>query len=52
MRIDKALDPGASWSDKKEYDRRYKDLAMRFKQNFAKFTDGTPQAVIDAGPKI
>lgn len=46
------LDPGASWSDKKEYDRRYKDLAMRFKQNFAKFTDGTPQAVIDAGPKV
>ena len=49
---DEVLDPGASWSDKKEYDRRYKDLAMRFKQNFAKFTDGTPQAVIDAGPKI
>jgi phosphoenolpyruvate carboxykinase (ATP) len=49
---DEVLDPGASWSDKKEYDRRYKDLAMRFKQNFAKFTDGTPQEVIDAGPKI
>ncbi|MBN8655519.1 MAG: phosphoenolpyruvate carboxykinase (ATP) [Anaerolineae bacterium] len=49
---DEVLDPGASWSDKKEYDRRYKDLAMRFKQNFAKFTDGTPQEVIDAGPKV
>lgn len=49
---DEVLDPGASWVDKKEYDRRYKDLAMRFKQNFAKFTDGTPQAVIDAGPKV
>jgi len=46
------LDPSASWRDKKEYDRRYKDLAMRFKQNFAKFTDGTPQEVIDAGPKV
>ncbi len=46
------LDPSSSWADKKEYDRRYKDLAMRFKQNFAKFTDGTPQEVIDAGPKV
>lgn len=46
------LDPSSSWSDKKEYDRRYKDLAMRFKQNFAKFEDQTPREVIEAGPKI
>ena len=46
------LSPSASWGDKKEYDRRYKDLAMRFKENFAKFTDNTPQEVIEAGPKI
>ena len=46
------LNPAISWGDKKEYDRRYKDLAMRFKQNFGKFEDGTPQDVIDAGPKI
>src|SRR6476661_4819829 len=31
---DDVLIPAASWADKKEYDRRYKDLAMRFKQNF------------------
>lgn len=49
---DEVLDPSSSWGDKQEYDRRYKDLAMRFKQNFAKFTDGAPQEVIDAGPKI
>ncbi len=49
---DEVLDPSSSWGDKKEYDRRYKDLAMRFKQNFGKFMDGTPQEVIDAGPKI
>lgn len=49
---DDVLIPSSSWADKKEYDRRYKDLAMRFKQNFAKFTDGTPQDVIDAGPKV
>ncbi len=49
---DEVLSPAASWGDKKEYDRRYKDLAMRFVQNFGKFEDGTPQDVIDAGPKI
>jgi phosphoenolpyruvate carboxykinase (ATP) len=46
------LDPASSWGDKKEYDRRYRDLAMRFKQNFAKFEDQTPKEVIEAGPKI
>lgn len=49
---DEVLLPSSSWSDRKEYDRRYKDLAMRFKQNFGKFTDGTPQEVIDAGPTV
>ena len=46
------LDPSTSWGDKKEYDRRYKDLAMRFKENFAKFEDQTPKEVVEAGPKI
>ena len=46
------LDPSSSWGDKKEYDRRYKDLAMRFKQNFGKFEDGTPKEVVEAGPKV
>ncbi len=46
------LDPSSSWQEKKEYDRRYKDLAMRFVQNFAKFTDGTPKEIMDAGPKV
>jgi phosphoenolpyruvate carboxykinase (ATP) len=49
---DEVLNPATSWGDKKEYDRRYKDLAMRFKQNFGKFEDGTPQEVIEAGPKV
>jgi phosphoenolpyruvate carboxykinase (ATP) len=46
------LSPSSSWGDKKEYDRRYKDLAMRFKENFAKFTDNTPQEVVEAGPRV
>jgi phosphoenolpyruvate carboxykinase (ATP) len=46
------LSPSSSWGDKKEYDRRYRDLAMRFKENFAKFTENTPPEVVEAGPKI
>jgi phosphoenolpyruvate carboxykinase (ATP) len=46
------LSPASSWGDKKEYDRRYRDLAMRFKENFAKFTDNTPYEVLDAGPRL
>ncbi len=46
------LQPWSSWPSRAEYDKRYTDLAMRFQQNFAKFTGGTPQEVIDAGPKV
>jgi phosphoenolpyruvate carboxykinase (ATP) len=46
------LEPWSSWSSRKEYDKRYKDLAMRFIQNFAKFEEGTPREVVEAGPKV
>jgi phosphoenolpyruvate carboxykinase (ATP) len=46
------LSPSSSWSDKKEYDRRYKDLAMRFKENFAKFADQSAPEVVEAGPRV
>jgi phosphoenolpyruvate carboxykinase (ATP) len=49
---DEVLNPASSWSDKKEYDRRYKDLAMRFKQNFGKFEDRTPIEIVEAGPRV
>ena len=49
---DDVLSPSSSWSDRKEYDRRYRDLAMRFKQNFGKFETQTPEEVIDAGPRV
>ncbi len=49
---DEVLVPSSSWADKKEYDRRYKDLAMRFKQNFGRFEEGTPLEIIEAGPKV
>jgi phosphoenolpyruvate carboxykinase (ATP) len=46
------LEPWASWPSRAEYDKRYRDLAMRFIENFAKFREGTPTEVADAGPKI
>jgi phosphoenolpyruvate carboxykinase (ATP) len=49
---DDVLDPSLSWSDKKEYDKKYKQLAQRFIENFGKFTEGTPQEVLDAGPTV
>jgi phosphoenolpyruvate carboxykinase (ATP) len=49
---EEVLDPASSWPDKTEYDRKYRQLAQRFVENFGKFTEGTPQEVIDAGPKV
>ncbi|HSJ88638.1 MAG TPA: phosphoenolpyruvate carboxykinase (ATP) [Anaerolineales bacterium] len=49
---DEVLNPSSTWADKKEYDRRYKDLAMRFKQNFGKFDHSTPMEILEAGPRV
>ena len=49
---DEVLEPSSSWPDRKEYDRRYHDLAMRFRQNFGKFEEGTPEEIVEAGPTI
>ena len=49
---DEVLEPSSSWPDRKEYDKKYKQLAQRFSENFGKFTEGTPREVVEAGPKI
>jgi phosphoenolpyruvate carboxykinase (ATP) len=46
------LDPSSSWSDGREYDKKYKQLAQRFIENFKKFEDQTPEEVIAVGPSI
>ena len=46
------LEPWSSWPSREEYDKRYKDLALRFKQNFKKFEEGTPVEVVEAGPRV
>ena len=49
---DDVLRPWSSWPNREEYNKKYKQLAQKFIENFKKFEDGTPQEVIDAGPKV
>src|SRR5215207_5614502 len=49
---DEVLQPWSSWPNREEYDKKYKQLAQKFVENFKKFEDGTPQEVIEAGPKV
>ncbi len=48
---EEVLNPSSSWSNKHEYDKKYRQLAARFIENFKKFEDSTPPAVLEAGPK-
>ncbi|HJR81864.1 MAG TPA: phosphoenolpyruvate carboxykinase (ATP) [Anaerolineales bacterium] len=49
---DNVLEPWSSWSSREEYDKKYKQLAQRFIENFAKFNDDMPREVVEAGPRI
>jgi phosphoenolpyruvate carboxykinase (ATP) len=47
---DEVLQPRNTWPDGAAYDRQARDLAARFRTNFAQFTDEVPAAVRAAGP--
>ncbi len=49
---DEVLDPSSSWSNRDEYWKKYRQLAMRFIENFRKFADACPPEVLAAGPKV
>ncbi|RJP81036.1 MAG: phosphoenolpyruvate carboxykinase (ATP) [Candidatus Zixiibacteriota bacterium] len=49
---DQILDPASSWHDKKLYEQRYRELAIRFAENFKKYEDVCPPEVRAAGPKV
>ncbi len=46
------LDPASSWPSKKEYMKKYTQLAMRFVDNFKQFEADSPPAIIKAGPQV
>lgn len=49
---DQVLRPESSWADKKMYQQKYRDLAMRFVDNFKQFKDGCPAEIVASGPKV
>ena len=49
---DDILDPASSWPNRTEYDKKYRQLAERFIDNFRKFEDQSPAEVVQAGPHL
>jgi phosphoenolpyruvate carboxykinase (ATP) len=49
---DAVLRPESSWGDKAAYAQKYRDLAMRFVDNFKQFKDGCPPEIVACGPKV
>ena len=46
------LNPADSWPSKEKYMEKYRELALRFKDNFKKFEKDCPREIREAGPKI
>ena len=44
------LDPRSTWADPEAYDRKARELARMFRENFARHADASP-AVVAAGPR-
>lgn len=42
--------PRNTWVNKNAYDKKARDLARLFKENFKKYADGAPEAVRTAAP--
>jgi len=49
---DAVLRPESSWADKAAYKQKYRDLAMRFIDNFKQFKAGCPPEIVACGPKV
>ena len=46
------LDPRSTWRDPEAYDRKARDLARMFRDNFQQFADDAGEAVAAAGPHV
>jgi phosphoenolpyruvate carboxykinase (ATP) len=48
----KLLDPRSTWRDPAAYDRKSRELAQMFRDNFRKFADDAGEDVAAAGPRV
>ncbi|SFE95208.1 phosphoenolpyruvate carboxykinase (ATP) [Alteribacillus iranensis] len=48
---DEVLQPKQTWNDPKAYDKKAKELAAKFQENFTKF-ENVSQEIKNAGPKV
>jgi len=48
---DEILDPASSWPSRTEYDKKYRQLAERFIDNFRKFEQQSAREIVEAGPR-
>jgi phosphoenolpyruvate carboxykinase (ATP) len=46
------LEPRSTWRDPESYDRKARELARMFRDNFARFAGDVPEAVAAAGPRV
>ena len=46
------LDPRSTWRDPQAYDRKARELAQMFRDNFAQFAADAGEAVVAAGPRV
>jgi phosphoenolpyruvate carboxykinase (ATP) len=46
------LDPAKSWPNREDYARKCKALAARFIENFKLMSEGCPENIVQAGPRI
>jgi phosphoenolpyruvate carboxykinase (ATP) len=49
---DEVLIPSSAWPSKAEYNKRYRQLAARFIENFKKFEDSAPSALRQVSPSV
>jgi phosphoenolpyruvate carboxykinase (ATP) len=46
------LEPRSTWGDPDAYDRKARELARMFRDNFVQFADDAGEAIADAGPHV
>ena len=46
------LDPRSTWADPDAYDRKARELARMFRDNFERFAGRVDEAVVAAGPTV